>query len=91
MYAVRRLDPNRTRIQVVGQSTGEDGSVTIVATAEGMGVVFLNWSILADLCEKWAARGKNRAQKIVDNRAARGPKLVRARVSIPAVEGRSNR
>jgi hypothetical protein len=78
MYAVRRLDPNRTRIQVVGQSTSEDGSVTIVATAEGMGVVFLNWSVLADLCEKWAARGKDRARKVVDNRVARGPKLARA-------------
>jgi hypothetical protein len=52
--------------------------VTIVATAEGMGVVFLNWSVLADLCEKWAARGKDRARKVVDNRVARGPKLARA-------------
>jgi hypothetical protein len=90
MYAVRRLDPNRARIQVVGQSTSEDGSVTIVATAEGKGVVFLNWSVLADLCEKWASRAKDRAQKVVDNRAARSPKLIRTRVILPAVEGRSN-
>jgi hypothetical protein len=91
MYALRRLDPKGTRIRMVGRSADEGGSVTIVATAEGKGVVFLNWSVLADLCEKWASRGKDRARRVVDNRVARGPKLVRARVTdLPAVEGRSN-